>query len=64
MASDLESQMVSVERVAAYTAMEQERPHRLPGDPNNNSTSSSALEQVMNEWINGIGVGVMNEWMG
>ena len=33
MASDLESQMVSVERVAAYTGMEQERPHALPGDP-------------------------------
>ena len=33
MASDLESQMVSVERVDAYSKMPQELPHDLPTDP-------------------------------
>ena len=33
MASDLESQMVSVERVRAYAAMPQEAPHTTPQDP-------------------------------
>jgi len=33
MASDLESQMVSVERIKTYSGIEQEAPHKLPGDP-------------------------------
>ncbi|KAJ1439399.1 pdr transporter [Ochromonadaceae sp. CCMP2298] len=33
MASDMESQMVSVERVKTYATMPQEAPHFLPGDP-------------------------------
>jgi ABC-type multidrug transport system fused ATPase/permease subunit len=33
MASDLESQMVSVERVHGYSVMTQEAPHYLDGDP-------------------------------
>lgn len=33
MASDLESQMVSVERINAYTKMPQERPHVTSADP-------------------------------
>ncbi len=33
MASDMESQMVSVERVKQYSIMEQERPHYLQSDP-------------------------------
>ena len=32
MASDLESQMVSVERITEYACMDQERPHHFPSD--------------------------------
>ena len=33
MASDMESQMVSVERVKSYSTMTQEAPHKLSQDP-------------------------------
>jgi ABC-type multidrug transport system fused ATPase/permease subunit len=47
MASDLESQMVSVERVKAYSDMDQEAPHFSENDPSSSSsTSSSTLSGV------------------
>ncbi len=46
MASDMESQMVSVERVKTYAAMEQERPHYLPSDP-----SVTLVNNVVGEHI-------------
>lgn len=46
MASDLESQMVSVERVKAYSDMDQEAPHFSENDPSSTSPSSSTLSGV------------------
>jgi len=44
MASDLESQMVSVERVMEYASLEQERPHVMPNDPPIEWPTSGAME--------------------
>ena len=44
MASDLESQMVSVERVIEYASLQQENPHIMPNDPPPEWPTSGAME--------------------
>jgi ATP-binding cassette subfamily C (CFTR/MRP) protein 1 len=48
MASDMESQMVSVERVDKYARMEQERPHYLPQDPPPSAWPKEGLVDMQN----------------
>ena len=52
MASDLESQMVSVERVKAYSDMDQEAPHFSANDPSSYSSSALAGVQSSLSWPN------------
>ena len=52
MASDLESQMVSVERVKAYSDMDQEAPHFSSNDPSSYSSPALAGVQSSLSWPN------------